>query len=70
MFGDPLGLILPILLMILPIVLAYFVIRLAVRHGMLDAQRQMRREESSRAHLPNGNGEGGNVVSSGNPGAI
>ena len=65
----PLGLILPVLLMTVPIVLAYFVIRLAVRHGVVDAQRQLRREQPSWAHRPERNSEGGNVISSGTPGS-
>ena len=68
-FGNPLGLILPVLLMTVPIVLAYFVIRLAVRHGVVDAQRQLRREQPPWAHLPDRNSEGGNVISSGTPGS-
>ena len=68
-FGDPLGLMLPFLLMLLPVVLAYFVIRLAVRHGMLDAQRQLRREETSPGYVSNTKPEHGNVISSGDPGS-
>ena len=68
-FGNPLGLILPVLLMIVPIVVAYVVIRLAVRHGVVDAQRQLSREKPSWAHRPDSNGEGGNVISSGPPGS-
>lgn len=67
MFGDPLGILLPFFLMIVPVVLVYFLIRLAVRHGMVDAQRQLRREELSRAYLQDTHGESGNVTPGGRP---
>ncbi len=68
MFGDPLGILLPFFLMIVPVVLIYFLIRLAVRHGVVDAHRQLRREERSQDYLPNTHGESGNVTPGGTPG--
>jgi hypothetical protein len=66
-FGDPFGLVLPALLVLVPLVLAYAVIRLAVRHGVVDAHRQLRREEGSPPHHPDGSGEPRDVAATGSP---